>query len=342
MTTTPVIRISQLPEETELTISSNPANTWFAIVNADVMKTKRVSLETLLKFLAKFFSGSANFFGIKTEGGLLANNSTAVTVYTGNTVTISDIITFNHANASFNTANAAFTHANGAFVKANTALFVAEKAYAHANGAFDKANTGINLYGALRSDNPDPTILYLGQGLYYSGQEGGSFQLTTTNGLLIDNQNSSVISLGDNATLTPLPITINTSGGLSGGGQVGLNQQISLNANLVYNHSNSAYNYANTCMINPAINYIMANGSTAYSNNRYVIIGDKIKLNLQTTPKVNTYVYITNMSTSVNNTIGYSDKPIHGLSGGEDLRLDVPNVSIVLCYVDATRGWVLV
>ncbi len=342
MTTTPVIRISQLPEETELTISSNPANTWFAIVNADAMKTKRVSLETLLKFLAKFFSGSANFFGVKTEGGLRANNTTLTTVYTGNTVTISDVITFNHANASFNTANSAYTHANGAFVKANNALFVAERALNHANGAFDKANTGINLYGALHSDNPDPTILYLGQGLYFTGSEGGSFQLSTTNGLLIDNKTSSVISLGDNATLTPQPITINTSGGLSGGGPVGLNEQISLNATIVYNHTNSAYNYANTCMINPAINYITANGSTAYSNNRYVIVGDKIKLSLQTTPTVNTYIYVTNMSTSVNNTIGYSDKPIHGLSSGEDLRLDVPNVSIILCYVDSTRGWVLV
>jgi hypothetical protein len=339
---TPIIRISQLPEETELTISANPANTWFAIVNADVMKTKRVSLETLLKFLARFFVGNANFFGIQTEGGLLANNSTEATVYTGNTVILSDTITFNHAKSSFNTANSAYAHANGAFLRANTALYVAGRAYTHANGAFDKANTGIQLHGLLRSDNIDPSMLYLGQSLYFTGQDGGSFQFKTTNGLLINNTNDSIVNLGDIATLSPQPITINTINGLSGGGQVGLNQEITLDATVVYNHSNSAYNYANTCMVNPAINYITSNGSVAYSNNRYVIIGDKIKLDIQSQPKVNTYIYITNMSTSVNNTIGYSDRPIHGLSSGEDLRLDVPNVSIVLCYVDPTRGWVLV
>ncbi len=48
------------------------------------------------------------------------------------------------------------------------------------------------------------------------------------------------------------------------------------------------------------------------------------------------------MSSSINNVIGYSDRPIHGLSPNEDLRLNVSNVSVTLCYVDSTRGWVLV
>ena len=345
MSTTPIIRISQLPEETELTISANPANTWFAIVNADVMKTKRVSLETLLKYLAKFFvsGGNVNFFGIKTEGGLLANNSTLTTVYSGNTVTISDTITFNHANSAYDTANNAYITANGAFIKANAAYYFAGLAYNHANGAFIKANTSISLSGALTSSNTlNNKLLHLGETLYYTGQEGGSFQVTTTNGILVNNQNSSLVNLGDNVTLSTRPITINTIGGLTGGGSVGLNEQITLNANTVYNHANASYNYANTCMINPAINYVTANGTIAYANNRYVIVGDKIKVTLQSTPKVNTYVYFTNMSSSVTNMIGYSDRPIHGLSPNEDLRLDVSNVSVTLCYVDPTRGWVLV
>lgn len=342
--TTPIIRISQLPEETELTISANPANTWFAIVNADVMKTKRVSLETLLKFLAKFFvGGNVNFFGIQTEGGLLANNSTLTTVYSGNTVILSDIITYNHANAAYNTANSAYITANGAFVRANAAYYIAGLAYNHANGAFNKANTGITLSGPLISSNTiNNKLLHLGETLTYTGIEAGSFRVNTANGLLINRTTSSIVNFGETANLSSLPITINTIGGLTGGGTVGLNEQITLNANTIYNHSNAAYNYANTCVVNPAINYVSANGTTAYANNRYIIIGNNIKVTLQSNPKVNTYIYFTNMSSSVTNMIGYSDKPIHGLSPNEDLRLDVSNVSVTLCYVDSTRGWVLV
>lgn len=329
--TTPIIRISQLPEETELTISGNPANTWFAIVNADQMKTKRTTLESLLKFLAVYFkpAESINYFTIIPEGGISAND----TVYLGNTVVISDNITFTKTNAAFQVANSAYTNAISAFVRANNAYYLANNAfikanasYIHANSAYNKANGyfTLNTEGGLRLNQTLKTAdIFLG------------------NNIQIDDNVTYQLALNAN-TRTYLPITINTSGGISGGSSVRLGESINLNAISIYNHSNSSYERANNSMINPAINYVTSNGVIAYSNNRYILLSNNISITLQNDPKINTYVYITNMTYNESNKIFPGNRKIHGLANGDDLVLDIPNISVALCYVDTTRGWVIV
>lgn len=327
---TPIIRISQLPTETELTISGNPANTWFAIVNVDEMRTKKLSLEALLKFIALYLKPSeVNFINLIPQGGITSPNST---VYLGNTLYISDTITFDKANNAFNAANAASNTANAAFVRANQAYFVANNAfikanssYAHANSAYDKANSHIilNTEGGIRIDGTLKTRnVYLGN--------------------TIELSDNVTYEIANNANVrTYLPITINTYGGLTGGKDVRLGESIDLTAEYVYNHSNSAYNYANNCMINPAINYVTSSTS-AFANNRYIVLANNVTLTLQSNPKVNTYVYITNMTFGKTNKINPGSSRIHGLAVGEEVVLDIWNVSIDLCYIDATRGWVLV
>ena len=167
---TPIIRISQLIEETEQTISGDPSNTWFAIVNAEIMKTRRVSLDTLLKFLAAYFypSDVVNYITLQTLGGITANGSTSDVVYLGNTIIISDTQTSNTANSSYDQANSAYINSNAAFKKANSAFDVATSSfakansgYAHANSAFNKANSyftittdsGIRLSGGTTARN---------------------------------------------------------------------------------------------------------------------------------------------------------------------------------------------
>lgn len=329
--TTPIIRISQVPEETELTISGNPANTWFAIVNADQMKTKRISLESLLKFLAGYFkpSESINYFTVISEGGITAND----TVYLGNTVVISDNITFTKTNAAFQVANMAYTNAVSAFIKANNAYYLANNssskgnaAYIHANSAYDKANGHftLNTEGGLRLNQTLKTAdIFLG------------------NTIQIDDNVTYELALNAN-TRTYLPITINTSGGISGGSGVRSGESINITAVSIYNHANSSYERANNSMINPAINYVTSNGVIAYSNNRYILLANNISITLQNNPQINTYVYITNMTYNENNKIFPGNKKIHGLAAGDDLVLDMPNISVSLCYIDSNRGWVIV
>lgn len=349
--TTPIIRISQLPVETDKTMSGNPANTWFAIVNADVMKTRRLSLEDLLKFLANYFDSPlpASYIKFQTEGGLKANGASLAQANLGEVLVISDTITFDHANSAFLTSNLAFNHANGAFLKTNLSFAHANSAYTHANGAFDKANSEIVLFSngglSLVSSNPDNTKLSLGQNLYVSAPP---ISITTTNGLTIDGNLNKATSLGQSFTLSANPITVNTLNGITGGKQLKLGETINLDGAFIYNHSNSSYNRANASMINPPINYVTSaqNNLVTIANNRYVIVGDEnsnIHVKLPAgVPVVNSYIYFTNMSSSKNNTIQYNGTRIHGLGPNEHLRLDVWNVSIIMCYTDPTRGWVLV
>lgn len=349
--TTPIIRISQLTQETEQTMSGNPANTWFATVNADIMKTRRLSLEALLKYLSEYFGDPLPFPYIKfrTEGGLKANGSSLATANLGDILLISDTITFAHANSSYDKANSAGITANGAFLKANIALQHANASFAHANSAFNKANASISLISSggvgLTSSNPDNTKLSLGQNLSISISP---ISLTATNGLTIDGNLSKNITPGQSLTISANPITVNTLNGITGGKQVKLGESISLDGSFIFNHANSSYNYANNCMVKPEINYITSaqNNTVALANNRYIIIGDSssnIHIKLPAgVPKNNTFVYVTNMTPSKNNTIQYNGTRIHGLAPNEHLRLDVSNVSVTLCYTDSTRGWVIV
>lgn len=351
MSSTPIIRISQLPVETEKTMSGNPGNTWFAIVNADVMKTRRLSLESLLKYLSDYFDEPSiiPYLKFQTEGGLKANASSQATANLGDVLLLSDVVTFTHANASFITANSASIYANGAFLRANTARQHANLAYTHANSAFDKANLDISLFSSgglfVTSSNPNNTKLSLGQNLTVSASP---ISLSATNGIVLDGAVSKSLSLGQSLTISANPITINTLNGITGGKQVKLGESITLDGAFIYNHSNSSYNYANNCMIKPAINYVTSaqNNLVTFANNRYIIIGDadsNIHVRLPDgIPKNNTFVYFTNMSPSRNNTIQYNGARIHGLSPNEHLRLDVPNVSISMCYVDSIRGWVII
>lgn len=351
MSNTPIIRISQLPVETEKTMSGNPGNTWFAIVNADVMKTRRISLETMIKYFSEYFDEPAiiPYIRFQTEGGLKANGSSLATANLGDVLLISDTITFGHANASYHVANSASIYANGAFSRANVARQHANVSYDHANAAFNRANSAVSLFSggglSLRSSNPDNTKLSLGQGLTVSASP---VTLTATNGITLDGDLTKNLSLGQSVTISANPITINTLNGITGGKQVKLGESISLDGAFIYNHANSSYNYANNCMIKPAINYVTSaqNNLVTFANNRYVIIGD-INSNIHVklpdgVPKNNTFVYFTNMSPSKNNTIQYNGTRIHGLAPNEHLRLDVPNVSISMCYVDSTRGWVII
>lgn len=342
MATTPIIKISQLPQETERSMSGNPANTWFAIVNSDVMKTKRISLETILKYLSEYFDEPAilTYFNISVSGGLRANNAATANVKLGDTITFSDVITFTQANLASNIANASFRQANASFTRANNALFHANLAFNHANASFNKANTGINLFssGGLSfvSNNSDNEKLFLGQNLTVSASP---FSVTSSGGITLDGGLSKSLSLGNSLNVGANPITINTTNGITGGKVLSLGESITLDASLVYNHSNSAYNYANNCLINPAINFVTAN-TTLYANNRYIVLGDKLGFTVQSDPKTNTYIYITNASSSVNNIIKFTGSRIHGLS--EDIILNVMNVSVTLCYVGSTTGWVIV
>ena len=348
---TPIIRISQLPVETETTMAGNPSNTWFTIVNANEMKTKRLSLDNLLKYLSEYFGDPLPFPYIKfqTEGGLKANGKTLEQANLGSTLLISDVVTFTHANSSFISSNSAFITANGAFLRANTARQHANLSYDHANSAFNRANLTVSLFSSggltISSSNPDNTKLSLGQNLT---AVASPLSISTTNGLTIDGSLNKSVSLGQNLILSANPITINTLNGITGGRQVLLGETINLDGAFIYNHANSSYNYANNCMVKPAINYITSaqNNTVAIANNRYIIIGDStsnIHLRLPAgIPQVNTFIYITNMSPSKNNTIQYNGTRIHGLAPNEHLKLDVSNVSITMCYVDATRGWVIV
>lgn len=351
MSSTPIIRISQLPVETEKTMSGNPGNTWFSIVNADVMKTRRVSLETLMKYFSSYFDEPAiiPYIKIQTEGGLKANGSSLATANLGETILISDTTTFAHANASFNVANSSAIYANGAFSRANVARQHANLAFNHANSAFDKANSKVSLFSSgglsINSSNPDNSKLFLGQNLTVAASP---IALTTTNGITVDGVVTRSVFLGQNLTISANPITINTLNGITGGKQVKLGESISLDGSFIYNHANSSYAYANNCMVKPAITYVTSaqNNLVTFANNRYIIVGD-INSNIHVKlpdgiPKNNTFIYFTNMSPSTLNTIQYNGTRIHGLSPNEHLRLDIPNVSITMCYVDSTRGWVIV
>jgi hypothetical protein len=334
--TTPIVRISQLREETDSTISGNPANTWFAIVNADIMKTKRLSLDSLLKFIAAYLAPSEviNYFTISTEGGITANNLTSQTVYLGNTITISDTQTLTHAVSSFNRANGAFDFANSAFLKANNALYKAEiglsrsnAAFIHANSAYDKANSHfvINSGGGVRIDESLQT-----KNVFF----GNTISIT-------DNITYTIAQTAN--TKAFLPIGINTTSGITGGAVIGLGESLTVSGENIYAHANSAYNYANNSLQNLAINYVSANGTIAYSNNRYILLGTNLELTLQNNPKFNTYISITNMGSSVTNVIRANGvSRIHGLGTTENLRLDVPNITVTMCYIDSVRGWVIV
>lgn len=327
---TPIIRISQLPTETEMTVSGNPANTWFAIINADQMRTKKMTLESLMKFIAIYLKPSEiNFINIFPEGGIECNS----TIYLGNTLIISDNITFTRANAAFDAANTAGGNSAAAFIKANVAYFAANNAFIKANAAYAHANSAYN-------------------------KANGYFVLNTDGGVRINETLKSTnvffgntIQISDNITYniavsansqSHLPITINTSGGISGGLGVRLGETINLSAVNVYNHANAAYARSNNSIINPKINYVTSNGTTAYANNRYLILANNIILTLQNNPVVNTYVHVTNMTYSETNKIYPGSSKIHGLNVGEELTLDLPQISVTLCYVDSTRGWVIV
>lgn len=351
MSTTPIIRISQLTEETETTISGNPSNTWFAIVNSDIMKTRRISLDTLMKYFFTYFDEPAilPYLSFQTYGGLKANNASLYTANLGETVILSDVITFSHANSSFTHANAGILRANACFLKTNLSFAHANSAFAHANSAFETANGTIilNFGGGISSvsSNPDSTKLKLGQTLTVTGSP---LSVTTTNGLVVDGGTSKQVYLGQNINLGANPITINTINGISGGRQTRLGETITIDGSITYNHALSAYNYANSCMIKPPITYVTSaqDGLVTVANNRYIIIGDinsEIHVKMPSgTPKVNTFVYFTNMSQSRKNVIEYNGTVIHGLPPNEHLKLDVPNISITLCYIDSTRGWVIV
>lgn len=349
--TTPIIRIAQLPTETEKTMSGNPSNTWFAIVNTDVMKTKKVSLESLIKYFSEYFDEPAiiPYIKFETEGGLKANGSSFETANLGDVLLLSDTITFNHANAAYDSANSASIYANGSFTRANVARQHANVSYDHANSAFNKANSAISLSSngglVFSSSNPDNTKLFLGQTLTVSASP---ISLIANNGLTLDGSLSRSLSLGQNLVISANPITINTLNGISGGKQIKLGETISLNGESIYNHANSSYEYANNCMVKPSVNYVTSaqNNLISIANNRYIILGDinsNIHIKLPAgVPKNNTFIYFTNMTPSVNNTIQFNGSRIHGLAQNEHLRLDVPNVSITMCYVDASRGWVIV
>lgn len=351
MSNTPIIRISQLPTETERTMSGNPSNTWFSIVNADVMKTRKVSLASLLKYLSEYFGDPLPFPYMKfeTQGGLKANGSSSATANLGDILLLSDTTTFTHANSSFESANSAGIYANGSFLRANVARQHASVAYDQANAAFNKANSNISLFSSggviLSSSNPDNTKLSLGQNLMVSVTP---IAISATNGLTIDGGVNKSITLGQNINLSANPITINTLNGITGGKQFILGESISLDGSFIFNHANSSYNYANNCLIKPAINYVTSaqNNLVTFANNRYIIVGDadsNIHLKLPDgIPKNNTFIYFTNMTPSKNNTIQYNGTRIHGLAPNEHLKLDVPNVSITMCYTDSTRGWVIV
>lgn len=333
---TPIVRISQLPEENERSITGNPANTWFAIVNADLMKTKRMSLDSLLKYIASYLrpSESINYINIKTEGGLTTNNSTYKTVYLGNTITFSDSLTITRANLGYAHSNSAYAHANASFIRANNAFYnssssfiKANSAYAHANAAYNRSNSAfiLNTSGGLRVDNTLQTkSVYLGN--------------------TVNITDSITYTLASNANVKAhTDFILNTVGGITGGGSVGLGELVTVDGQAIFDKANSSYNQANNAIVNPKNNFVTANGTIAYSNNRYLIIGNNLELTLQDNPKFNTYIDVTNFSQNETNVVKVnSPYRIHGLASGEKLKLDVPNISVTFCYVDATRGWVIV
>jgi hypothetical protein len=331
--TTPIIKISQLPEETYLTLPGNPANTWFAIVNADVMKTKRISLEDLIKFIAAFLKpSSVNYFSLNLSGGLKANSAQTATVYLGNTVFLSDQITYDKANLAYDTANSAFGRANSSFIRANSAYLLANSAYVLANNAYltannawDKANSPINIstFGGVKVNELTTTSIYLGNTITVS-----------------DNITYSIANTANIKAHTPF--TLNTLDGLTGGNTIRLGETLNISGNNIYIRSNSAFARANISMINPPISYISSN-VVLYSTNRYIVLADNLALTLQNNPTVNSYIYITNMGPYKNNILKSNGvSRIHGLSSGEDLRLNVTNVSVTFCFVDSVRGWVIV
>lgn len=333
---TPILRISQLIEETEQTISGDPSNTWFTIVNSDIMKTRRISLNTLLKFLAVYFypSASISYLTLQGKAGITINGSTSSVAYMGNTVIISDIQTANIANSSYIQANLSYDTANSSFKKANSALDIASSSFLKANSSYNHANSAFNKANSYFTITTDSGIRLTGGTTVRNVTLGDSFLISDslTYGIANDARDKSYT-----------PFTINTSGGIRGGGSIQLGGTLNFDAIPAYNHANSSYAYANGCLLNPAINYITANGITAYSNNRYIIIGTDLIVTLQPNPKFNTYINFTNMGTSKTNMIKTDGATrIHGLSPGENLRLDLSNVSVTLCYVDADRGWVIV
>lgn len=326
---TPIIKISQLPEETSTSMSGNPANTWFAIVNQNEMRTKRITLENLIKFFGNFFGNTANFFTVSVSGGLTANGKSSETVYLGaNTLFISDTVTYIHANLASNTANTAFIKANNAYTRANAALTHASSGYNHANSGYNTANTAYNkAFSKLRFNTdiglrPATQLVELGQTVYLDAYP--------------------VYQQANNALSKAFtPFTINTSWGLQGGSTIQLGGTINLDAKPIYDHSHSAYDRANNSLINPAINYIQTPGNmTAYTGNRYLLLVDRVNVIPQNNPKVNTYIHITNATNDTNSSIIFNGVPIHGQT--QDVQLDVPNISVTLCYINQFLGWVLV
>ncbi len=153
----PQIKISQLQEATQSNLPGDPKNTWFVVVNAQTMSTKRVSLNSLMGYLAEFYAdpNHQGFFTINTGGGITINNLTSKTVYSGNTITISDNTTISIARSGYNQANLAFNQANLAFAQANLVYRAANSAFNQANSAFNQANVAYDRANTAYSHGTD-------------------------------------------------------------------------------------------------------------------------------------------------------------------------------------------
>ena len=177
-TLAPQIKISQLQEATQSTLPGDPKNTWFVVVNAQTMSTKRVSLNSLLGYFAEFYADPNHqaFFTINTSGGITIDNISGKTIYSGNTITISDNTTISIARSGYNQANLAHARANLAYTQAAIANDRANNTYTltGANSTFVKLSGG-SMSGPLSA----PALLY-GSNTVLHAQNYNSYAPTKT------------------------------------------------------------------------------------------------------------------------------------------------------------------
>jgi hypothetical protein len=261
----PLIRISQLPEETASSLPADPRNTWFTIINADVMKTRRVSFDTLLQYLAQLFQASGNYFVINTNGGVTIDGLTNKTVYLGNTITISDYSTLNTAISAYGVANLSYSSANGAYSRANASITNAGSAYNNSNSAYNQANSA---QGKANSAYNQANIAYITSTSSYN-QANSSFLHANS---VYRQANSSYFHANSayakaNAAYDLASIA---TGSIPDLGPLATNSRYSWNqANSSHITANSAYNQANSSFLHANSVYRQANSSYFHANSAY-------------------------------------------------------------------------
>jgi hypothetical protein len=248
----PLIRISQLPEETAASLPADPRNTWFTIINADVMKTRRVSFDTLLQYLAELFQASGNYFVINTNGGVTIDGLTNKTVYLGNTITISDYSTLNTAISAYGVANLSYSSANGAYLRANASITNAGSAYNNSNSAYNQANSAYNhANSSYRTANSA-----------YNNANSAFDKANSAYNLAVSVGNQSTTGLS-------LVQSIATSAYNQANSAYNHANSSYRTANSAYDHANSSYNQANSSFLHANSVYRQANSSYFHANSAY-------------------------------------------------------------------------